>query len=117
MGWKTSVAVMSALAVAAVVVSSADAATRRPAGQQMQSGPTQRTVYSYTDDYGRRRTKIIVQRRSYLDPGTTVLPGQRKYSDYAIQPYYSAFDVLGPGRGSYERNPLGPRWEFGGARY
>ena len=112
---RTSIAVMSALVAAAAFMSSAEAATRRPAGQQLTS-PTQRTVYTYTDENGRRRTKIIVQRRSYLDAGTTVLPGQRKYSDYAIQPYYSAFDVLGPGRGSHDRNPIYPRWEFGGAQ-
>jgi hypothetical protein len=114
MGWKTSVAGLSAL-VAAAVVTSADAATRkRPAGQQIVSGPVQRTVYSYTDDNGRQRTKIIVQRRSYLDAGTWVLPGQRKYDAYVVQPYYSAFDVLGPGHGSRDRNPIAPRWELGG---
>ena len=115
MRWRTTVAVMGALVVAAASVSSADAARRRPAGQQIQSGPVQRTVYSYTDDYGRRRTKIIVQRRSYLDAGTWVLPGQRKYDAYVLPPYYSAFDVLGPGKGSFDRNPIGARWEFGGA--
>jgi hypothetical protein len=115
MGWKSSVALIAGVLVAAAVASSADAATRRPAGQQI--GPVQRTVYTYTDDNGRRRTKIIVQRRSYLDPGTTVLPGQRKYSDYATQPFSSPFDVLGPGRGGYERSPIGTRWEFGGPQW
>ena len=114
MVWKTSVAALSAMVVAASLLSSADAAQRRPAGQQIQSGPVQRTVYTYTDDYGRRRTKIIVQKRSYLDAGTWVLPGQRHCTDYVVSPYYSAFDVLGPGRGNYDRNPIGPRWEFGG---
>jgi len=117
MRWKFSVAVLSVL-VAAAVVSSADAATRKkPAGQQIVSGPVQRTVYTRTDEFGRKRTSIIVQRRSYLDPGTTVLPGQRKYSDYATQPFQSPTDVLGPGRGAYERGPIGPRWEFGGAQW
>ena len=95
------------------LVSAADAAQRRPAGQQL-ANTGQRTVYTYTDENGRRRTKIIVQRRSYLDAGTEVLPGQRKYSDYATQLMRDPFDVFGPGKGAYDRNPLGPRWEFGG---
>ena len=112
--WKSLVALIAAITVTAAV-SSAEAATRkRPAGQQITTGPVQRTVYTRTDEFGRKRTSIIVQRRSYLDPGTTVLPGQRKYSDYATQPFWSPTDVLGPGRGAYDRNPLGARWEFGG---
>ena len=118
MGWKSSIALVAALIVAAAVTSSADAATRkRPAGQQIQTGPVQRTVYTSRDENGRRRTQIIVQRRSYLDAGTTVLPGQRKYNDYATQPFSSPTDVLGPGRGPYDRNPLSARWEFGGPRW
>ena len=118
MAWKLSIALIAAIVVAAALPPTADAATRRkPAGQQIQTGPAQRTVYTRTDEFGRKRTTIIVQRRSYLDPGTTVLPGQRKYSDYATQPFYSPTDVLGPGRGSYERNPIGARWEFGGPPY
>ena len=117
MGCKSALALIAGVAVAAAVASSAEAAARRqPAGQQM-SGPVQQTVYRYTDDNGRKRTKIIVQRRSYLDPGTTVLPGQRKYSDYATQPFSSPTDVLGPGRGNYDRSPIGARWEFGGPQW
>jgi len=35
------------------------------------------------DESGRVRTKITVRRRSYLDGGTEVIPGDRKYMDYA----------------------------------
>jgi hypothetical protein len=116
MSLKSSIAWVAAIVVAAAIASSAEAATKRkPAGQQI--GPVQRTVYTRTDEYGRKRTTIIVQRRSYLDPGTTVLPGQRKYSDYATQPFWSPTDVLGPGRAANERNPIGARWEFGGAQW
>jgi len=34
--------------------------------------------------------RIVVQPRSYLDGGTEVLPGDRKFTDYAIPPNYSA---------------------------
>ena len=118
MRWKSLIVLIAFVVVAAAIAVSAEAATkRRPAGQQIQSGPVQRTVYTSRDENGRRRTQIIVQRRSYLDPGTTVLPGQRKYNDYATQPFSSPTDVLGPGRGAYERNPIGARWEFGGVQW
>lgn len=35
------------------------------------------------------RTRIFVTRRNWLDLGTEVLPGERKYTDYAIPPAYS----------------------------
>lgn len=64
------------------------------------------TVIYYTDEFGRRRTRVILQKRSYLDGGTEVLPGERKFTDYAIPPGYSAIDtVLGPGHG-YARQPF-----------
>ena len=64
------------------------------------------TVVYYTDENGRRRTRIILQKRSYLDGGTEVLPGERKFTDYAIPPGYSAIEtVLGPGQG-YSRQPF-----------
>jgi hypothetical protein len=34
----------------------------------------------------RPRTRITVQRRSFLDGGTEVLPGERKFMDYAFPP-------------------------------
>jgi hypothetical protein len=116
MVWKLSVAVATALVVVAAVVPAAEAATRRTT-TTAQAIPRQQTIYRYTDENGRRRTKIIVQRRSYLDAGTTVLPGQRKYSDYATRPFSQPFDVFGPGQSANDRHPLGPRWEFGGSQY
>ena len=116
MSFKSSIALVAAVVVAASLASSAEAMTKRKtAGQQV--GPVQRTVYTRTDENGRRRTSIIVQRRSYLDAGTWVLPGQRKYNDYATQPFWSPTDILGPGRGAHDRNPIGARWELGGSQF
>jgi hypothetical protein len=33
--------------------------------------------------------RVTVQKRSFLDAGTEVLPGQRKFTDYAFPPGYS----------------------------
>ena len=53
-----------------------------------------RTVVVSHDENGRTRTKIIVQKRSYLDPGTDPLPSERNTLDYALPPDHRADDVL-----------------------
>ena len=53
------------------------------------------------DENGRARTRITVRPRSFLDGGTEVLPGERKFMDYAMPPTwspYSAFDPTGSKR-------------------
>ncbi len=42
-----------------------------------------RTVQVSRDEDGRTRTRIIIQKRSYLDPGTETFPGERGDHDYA----------------------------------
>jgi hypothetical protein len=41
------------------------------------------TVFTSRDEDGRTRTRVIIQRRSYLDPGTEVQPGSRHDRDFA----------------------------------
>ena len=60
----------------------------------------------------RSRTRITIQKRSYLDAGTTLKPGSgdRRYHDYAFPPDRE-FPSYGPymaGSGSYgaSRGPL-----------
>ncbi|MDP2411315.1 MAG: hypothetical protein Q8M26_13645 [Pseudolabrys sp.] len=53
-----------------------------------------RTVLTTRDEDGRARTRIIVQRRSYLDPGTEVFPGENSDHKYAYPSNYSASGVL-----------------------
>jgi hypothetical protein len=52
------------------------------------------TVVVSRDENGRTRTRIIVQKRSYLDPGTEPLPSERNTLDYAWPPGHRADDVL-----------------------
>lgn len=40
------------------------------------------------------RARIRVQPRSFLDAGTEVLPGERKFTDYANPPGYSPAGVI-----------------------
>ncbi|HEU5017663.1 MAG TPA: hypothetical protein VFT69_06775 [Pseudolabrys sp.] len=53
-----------------------------------------RTVIVSRDENGRTRTRIIIQKRSYLDPGTAALPSDRNTLDYAERPDQRADDVL-----------------------
>ena len=52
------------------------------------------TVFMTRDEDGRRRTKVIIQKRSYLDPGTEVLPGTEHNHDYQSAPNQRASSVL-----------------------
>jgi hypothetical protein len=78
------------------------------------------TVITVQDENGRRRTRVVVNRRSYLDGGTEVLPGERHFHDYAQPAYWSPYGVLGPGRDfsqqplpdSMDLNRLGPRVNY-----
>lgn len=103
------------LAAAAIVATAlampADAAPRKKRVVDARGGG-QPTVFVSRDENGRTRTRLIVTPRSYLDGGTEVLPGQRKYTFQDAQPYWSPIDVLGPGR-NYDRQPLNPMWESG----
>ena len=57
-------------------------------------------------------TRIYVSKRSWLDGGTEVLPGDRKFLDYAYPPGAS-FGVTNNNRPT-ERQPLNPPSDLGG---
>ena len=88
---------LSVAASAYIAASPADAQQRRyspPRGDQ-----TERITI--IDENGRARTRITVRPRSFLDGGTEVVPGERKFMDYAQAPTYgwlaptSSWDPLG----------------------
>ena len=62
--------------------------------------------------YQQGRTRLYVSKRSWLDGGTEVLPGERKYSDYALPPTQS-FGMQNRNR-PLERQPLNPPSDLGG---
>jgi hypothetical protein len=62
--------------------------------------------------YQQGRTRIYVSKRSWLDGGTEVLPGERKFTDYAIPPTQS-FGMQNRNR-PLERQPLNPASDLGG---
>ena len=52
------------------------------------------TVFTSTDEDGRKRTRIIIQKRSYLDPGTERFPGENSDHNYAFSPTHSPSSIL-----------------------
>ena len=56
----------------------------------------------------RPRARIVVVRRSFLDAGTQVLPGDRKFLDYAHPPTYQPYNVITNigGRVGWHNSPL-----------
>jgi|SRR5579862_2728795 len=98
---------VAVLAVVAAQAVSADAATRRQPPQYPQP-PVMRTASGTViqpsrtiihDQYG-RTTVIVIPRRSYLETGTEVSVGDRKFMDYAFpaggDPGQSSFWFIGP---------------------
>jgi hypothetical protein len=60
-------------------------------------------------------TRIYVTKRSWLDAGTEVLPGDRKFTDYAFPPDvgYPSFARENKNR-PIDRQPLSPAQDLGG---
>jgi hypothetical protein len=94
--------IVAALALAAGAAGSADAASKKyPPQPVMRSAagtviePTKTIIH---DQYG-HTTVIVIPRRSYLDTGTEVSVGDRKFSDYAYSP------VGDPGRSTWFFGP------------
>ena len=85
------------VSVAAVTIG----ALASPAEAQRRVYRDQTERITIIDENGRARTRITVKPRSYLDGGTEVLPGERKFMDYAQAPTYgwlaptSSWDPLG----------------------
>ena len=87
----------AAIAIALVgalglVAAPADAAPKKKVVRVV--GARGNTVYVSRDEDGRKRTRIIIQKRSYLDPGTETFPGERGDHDYAQLPTHRPSGVL-----------------------
>ena len=88
---KTIAAALAFAGALGLLVAPADAAHKK---KRVYYHNRDRTVFVTRDENGRTRTKIIVQKRSYLDPGTETFPGERGDHDYAILPTQHADSVL-----------------------
>ena len=110
---------LTAIAAAAVVTLAAwpaEAQTRSRSGGRTEAYPGARPTQTRPRVRTARetqRTRITVRKaRSFLDPGTEVLPRSQSYTDYAIPPLWHPtriWDTTG-----YTRSPLPDSWEFPG---
>jgi len=83
-------AAIAAAAAMAVLAAPADAAAKK---KRVVAG-TGHTVFVSRDEDGRTRTRIIIQKRSYLDPGTETFPGENVGNNYVQLPNQRAAGVL-----------------------
>lgn len=77
-------------AAMAMLAAPADAASKK---KRVVTGAGH-TVFVSRDEDGRTRTRIIIQKRSYLDPGTETFPGENTGNNYALLPTHHATGVL-----------------------
>ncbi|MBC9877309.1 hypothetical protein G8O24_08110 [Bradyrhizobium sp. INPA01-394B] len=87
-------------------------------GKRDRQPATQNAVYEYGPRGPNRsyqsgpHTRVYVSKRSWLDGGTEVLPGDRKFADYALPPGTS-FARENNNR-PLDRQPLNPDSDLGG---
>jgi hypothetical protein len=120
MTWKFPAAnKLAALLAAAAIVAVGLGLTAANAQSKRQSDDRGRAYYgpngpnvSYQQG---PRTRVYVTKRSWLDAGTEVLPGDRKFSDYAFPPEigYPSFGRENNNR-PIDRQPLNPPSDLGG---
>lgn len=111
---------MTATTWAALVALLASTITAHAAttGKRDRQSTLQSAVYEYGPRGPDRRyqsgphTRLYVSKRSWLDGGTEVLPGERKFTDYALPPGTS-FARENNNR-PLDRQPLSPASDLGG---
>jgi hypothetical protein len=94
-------AALAALIAGTVPLTSASAQQTNPPGT-----PTKKPTAAERDP----RARVTVQKRSFLDAGVEVKPGQRKFTDYAFPPGYSPTSSIDFTTGNI-RGPLVGPWD------
>ena len=123
MTFKSPAALAVLLAATAVVATSlaatqANAEVKRKYDDQRKYDDRGRPYYGPNGPnvvYQQGPTRIYVTKRSWLDAGTEVLPGERKFLDYAFPPDigYPSFARENRNR-PIDRQPLNPPSDLGG---
>ena len=103
-----SVAVLAGFALSLAVP--AEAAKRKP-GKYIYYGQQDRQVVRT-----RSGTRIVVTRRSFLNPGTETKQHDMHYTDYAFPPGYSALGDRNDPKTSFNRTPFNDPFDIGGPK-
>ena len=96
------------LCVAALAALITGAVPLSASAQTSQAVPTKKSDAAERD--ARARARVTVQKRSFLDAGVEVKPGQRKFTDYAFPPGYSPTSSIDFTTGNV-RGPLVGPWD------
>jgi hypothetical protein len=91
---KVCAAAFALIGALALMAASATAQTNPPAKKKTVIANRDHTVQVSRDEDGKTRTRVIIQKRSYLDPGTETFPGERGDHDYAVLPNHKASGIL-----------------------
>ena len=94
---KLAAAAIAVVGALALLATPADAAPKK---KRVVVDSRGHTVFVSRDEDGRTRTRVIIQKRSYLDPGTEVFPGENSDHKYAFPANHHASSVL-------DRTPFG----------
>ena len=81
-----------------------------PASAQSDPGATPPKKSAAERD-AQARARVTVQKRSFLDGGTEVKPGQRKFTDYAFPPGYSPTSSIDFTSGNVRGPLIGGTWD------
>jgi hypothetical protein len=81
---------IAAIGTVALLAAPADAAPRRERVVDARG----HTIYTSRGEDGRTRTRVIIQKRSYLNPGTETFPGERSERNHASFSNGSASGIL-----------------------
>ena len=116
--FKISAAKLAALLATIAVVATSVGVTTASAEDKRRFDERGRPYYGPNGPnvvYQQGPTRIYVTKRSWLDAGTEVLPGERKFMDYAYPPEigYPSFARENRNR-PIDRQPLNPPSDLGG---
>ena len=108
-------ALLATIAVAAVGFGTVSASAQAPDKRQFdkQGRPYYGSTGPNVSYMQGPHTRVYITKRSWLDAGVEVLPGDRKFSDYAFPPG-APFGTMINNR-SIDRQPLNPTSDMGGS--
>jgi hypothetical protein len=122
MTWKFPAALLATIAIVAVGFGTAPASAQTPAKQAPEKRQFDSQGRAYYGSNGPNvsyqqgpHTRVYITKRSWLDAGVEVLPGDRKFTDYALPPEigYPTFARENNNR-PIDRAPLNPPSDMGG---
>jgi hypothetical protein len=118
MTWKFPAALLATIAVAAVGFGTAPADAQTPPAKRQfdkQGRPYYGSTGPNVSYMQGPHTRVYITKRSWLDAGVEVLPGDRKFTDYAFPPEIGYPDFARENKNApIDRHPTNPPSDMGG---